>query len=138
MKSVLLDSSVWVSYFSGDKNHGKAARMMDIFLHDGRRIIMPTLVYVEAINALHRLRINFNEIETAKNFLLNNNKINLCHTTSVFWLNEITNLMKSIDLRSHDLIIMAHALKYNAELISFDNKMNTAYIKISTIKNTQI
>lgn len=131
MKTVLLDSSVWVSFFAKDENYKKAYHLINILLARDFIIMMPTLVYIEIINALHRLKIDRKKIDNAKNILQGNKKIHLCHSTSMFWINEITWLMEKTDLRSHDLIILAHALKYNASLISFDKKLNGAYKKIS-------
>ncbi|MBU0667863.1 PIN domain-containing protein [Patescibacteria group bacterium] len=104
---------------------------MEQLVTGDRIIIVPTLVYIEIINNLYRLKIKNNKINWVENFLRRGKVIHICHSTSSFWLNEIAPLMEKVDLRSHDLIILAHAIKYQTQLISFDNKMGMAYKKIS-------
>lgn len=135
MRKVLLDSSVWISLFAKDKNYAKAYEIIVRLLADDSLIIIPTLVYIEVINNLYRLKASKGKIAAIEHYFQNDKKIHLCHTTSSFWLNEIASLSELITLKSHDLIILAHSLKYDAQLISFDKKMNQAYNMISSHNN---
>lgn len=127
MRKVLLDSSVWISLFARDTNYAKAHAIIASILSKNVSIIVPPLVYIEVISGLTRLKIGRAEIAEFKNFLRIDRRIHFCHTTSSFWRNEIAHLAESIPLRSHDMIIVAHAIKYEASLISFDRKMNRVY-----------
>lgn len=131
MKKVLPDSSVWVSLFARDGNYQTARKIINEIIDCEYMIILPTLVYIEVINSLYRLKVGVKEIEGVKKYFVKNKRVHFCHTTSMFWINEIPRLVDSINLRTLDLIILAHALKYDALLISFDKKMDMAYKKIA-------
>jgi predicted nucleic acid-binding protein len=130
MKKVLVDSSVWVSLFAQDVNYKLALGILEKLMDQNVIIVLPAVVYVEVVNSLVRLKQSEEKINFARKTLFNNKKIWLCQTTLNFWVNEITALTFKISLKSLDLIILGHALKFDADLITFDKRMDLAYKKI--------
>jgi predicted nucleic acid-binding protein len=131
MKKVLVDSSVWVSLFARDANYSMARDTIDALFKSNSLIILPTVVAVEVFCSLNGLSVSKNIINNAKIFLFRNKGIHICHTTETFWLNDIVTLSEKTRLKSLDLVILAHALKFGAELITFDKKLNAAYKEIN-------
>lgn len=135
METVLLDSSIWVSLFARDVHYAEAMKLCDSIDKSNTIIILLPLIYVEVMNVLHRLKIKKHIIRDAFHHFHDNRKIHICTTSSHFWLNEIEKYMPMCSLKSSDLIILAHAVKFRARLLSFDGKMNTAYKVFEGINN---
>jgi len=130
-RRVLVDSSVWVSLFARDVNYNDALKIISFVRKSNYIVLLPSLVFVETINTLKRLTLSRNKIEEAEQFIKYFPKINICHTTASFWFNEIIYMVHQTDLKASDLIILAHALKYDAYLYTFDKKLLLAYKKIT-------
>jgi len=108
-----------------------AEKVLNTILQNQYMIILPPLIYVEVINALKRLGKSRSLVDGAKKYIAGLGNVHICSTTSDFWINEISDLDLSEDVKASDLIIIAHAIKFRAQLVSFDKKMMSAYNKIT-------
>lgn len=128
---VVIDSSVLVAFFVPSDSNNTAARNTINRLFDverGSRVVIPPLVLYETAVVVTRLGYN-EDLLTNRLFKL----INLPNVVSTS-LNEMAvfkharlakpDSKREPSLRTHDLLIVATALDFQATLASFDHNMN--------------
>ena len=132
MQKVIIDSSVWVSFFLKDTNFQRAyALLARIFRKkDGRKILVPSIIYLEVINTLRRSKRNNEEIEEFKNFFKTKKKFQLVKTDEKIYV-KAEEIGKRVQLKTLDLLILTTVfdLKIN-QFYTFDKKLRKAYIII--------
>ena len=79
MKKVLIDSSIWVSFLAEDANSPRAYKLFNRLLNkkDGRKILVPRIIYLEVINTLLKLNIPDEKISLFKNMFKVKHKLQL-------------------------------------------------------------
>ena len=129
MKKVLIDSSVWVSYLAEDTNSEKAYKLLTRLLSrkDGRKIMVPRIIYLEVINSLLKLERTIKEIENFKLLIRSKKKIQLVKIDERIYI-KAEQLAHKVRLKTLDLFILTtiHELKIN-HFYSFDKKLRKAH-----------
>lgn len=130
-KTALLDSSVWVAYFSEeDFFHKKAQRIIDNLSRKNITIFIPDLVYIEVLNTLKRkMLLSKAKLNAARKFL-KNYPLNKLIYRNYYFENEENKLFTHLksNLKSPDLLIFIHYLGLHAdEFFTFDNKLKKYY-----------
>lgn len=132
MEKVMLDSSVWISLFSGDSNQEKALQIINLLPDNGIKILAPIIVYMEVINWLNRQNYEKRRRDEITNIFLNSKKIVITYPVKGLWHKAIENYGRRVCLKSLDLLILSIALDSGVtEFYSFDRKLNAAYRKLN-------
>lgn len=134
MKTALLDSSVWISFFTKDSNSLKAEKIISkVSINKQRRILMPNIVFIEIINNLRKLGINDYGIQTIMRWINNQKIFTKLYGKKYFWNKKMPRFSKLVRLKTHDLIILGFALEYkNTSFYTFDVKQRNAFQHIIT------
>ena len=128
MQKVIIDSSVWVSYIAKDSNHLKAKAILSRLLRkkDGRKILVPRIIYLEVINSLRRLKKSLQVIESFRSHL-KLKKIILVKTNEKIYI-KADKLSEKVRLKTLDLLILTTVLELKIDkFFSFDKKLRKAY-----------
>lgn len=129
MKKVMIDSSTWVSYLAIDCNSAEAKKLFFGLLRkkDGRKIVVPMIIYLEVINTLNRLGLSKKEIRFFKKTLKVKRKLRLVKTDKKIYL-KAEKMSKKVRLKTLDLLILTSALHLKVkEFHTFDKRLNKAY-----------
>ena len=124
--TVLLDSSVWVSYFhNADVHHSRAHRIVDDLILEESVFIIPEIVYSEVINTLIFLQKDGMLVERFKIFLLAHSQfVQIKFGSNEFWMKAIEDVAKQVRLKTMDLIILTYALFFRVNKFhSFDKQL---------------
>jgi predicted nucleic acid-binding protein len=121
-QTVILDSSVWISYLlQTDINYSVANKI--VYDHYQKSIILvPAIVFCEVISVLIKLE----KFELAKYF----SKLDLSITTlsKQDFLDVIFNYKTRFKTKTQDTLILIHCIKYNVDCFeTFDLKQRTIY-----------
>ena len=128
MKTVLLDSSVWMSFLVKDVHTPKAEKIFNQLKIEGTNTLLPTIVYAEVINNISRVDNSYAAIEEAKKIMLDDNKTRQIHGKKSFWHRSIHKYPKLIRLNTMDMLILAFAIEYKVDMLySFDAKLQAAF-----------
>ena len=130
MKTALLDSSVWISFFGKDIHFKKADKIITNIEDSHYQILLPTIVYIEVLNVLKRIGVAKKTLRKIKTIFLTKRNIKIIHPPKRFWLNHVEKYMDRVKLKSSDLIILAHTLEFKTnKFFSFDKKLKQGYFK---------
>ena len=135
MKTALLDSSIWISYYLQDSHYPKSEEIIESLLKaPSTKIFLPTIVYIEVINTLLRAKVAKEKIQKIKKLFLNSQNIKIIHAPKFFWINKVEKYANLVTLKSSDLIILANVFEYKAALFySFDRKLLREYQLLKNI-----
>ena len=128
MQKVIIDSSVWVSLIAKDSNYLKARKILSRLLRkkDGRRILVPRIIYLEVINSLRRLNKPQQDINDFRAHL-KLKKIVLVKTNDKIYI-KAEALSEAVRLKTLDLLILTTVLELKInKFFSFDKKLRKAY-----------
>lgn len=129
-KTVIFDSSVWLSYmFEDDANYSKACRYMEAL--DERDIIfMPEIVLYEVVVVLARFG-SLDRIAIFKDF-----NLNISYITPEQVLQYVMSHQDLIRCKTQDYLIILNCLKYNINVFNtFDKKQIDTYLMLSNYEN---
>ncbi len=131
--NILLDSSVWISYFhTPDVHHSEAVEIVSKVLRDDNIIFIPEIIYVEVLNNIWRLTKDKQVVERCKTVFHHSTPfVELVFGDRNFWFSYVEEIMEKISLRSSDLIIAAH-IKHNSidRFESFDKELKMQVEKL--------
>ena len=134
MQKVIIDSSVWLSNLAEDSKSHIARKLLKRLFggKDGRKILVPRIIYLEVVNNLRRLKSSDLEIAEFKNIFKSKskNKIQLVKTDEKIYI-KAEQLGLKVQLKTLDLLILTTVdeLKIN-RFYTFDKKLRKAYYLI--------
>lgn len=130
LKKILIDSSVWVSYFLNKLRYKKVTQITEKIeraFNESTTILIPELVYCEVRNTLYQLGIREEDLKRMRYFL-KRKKCKMYRGNGYFWFNRVDFYRQRVKLGTQDLIILAHAFENNVDdLITGDKKLLQAY-----------
>lgn len=122
-KTIILDSSVWVSYlFKDDVNHARAVEVLES-LPFSAKLLIPEIVFYEIIVVLARLNqlVLFSKIQYFDLKMVRMNPLN--------FLLLIIEFKALINAKTQDVLIIMSCLFYNVdELFTFDKNQYRNYL----------
>jgi predicted nucleic acid-binding protein len=128
MKKILIDSSVWVSFFGKDRNSQRASDIINTVLNERCKIIIPEVIYTEVLNCLTKIEAPKTAI--AKSMFAKRKFIKV-RSSRPFWFKKLENHMTKIKLKTLDLIILGYTLENKIDkFYSFDKRLKKAYQKL--------
>lgn len=126
-KRVLLDSSVWVSFFGKDTNTEEAKKIVSKLDQNRTNIVIPTIIYLEVMNNLVKIDRTGTFLKEARAFFRRGN-IFIINPSKEFWCKRTESYFKKIRLKTMDLAILAFCFEKNINrLYTFDVKLAQAY-----------
>ncbi len=139
MKTVLLDSSVWMSLLVRDTQSRDAQKIWKTLQHNNFLILVPVVVYSEVINNIMKFDSPNNELlERTKSFFWRRRDVRIIIPDKHFWLQKIEKYAKLVNLKTLDLLILSFAFEFHVrELYSFDRKLLNAY-KSLKLKHAEV
>lgn len=130
MRPCIVDSSIWISFFNEkDELHEKALVLMEYILNHYSTIIVPGLVFVETINAFH-LEKYTSELKKVREFWFHLQQCVLDVEGSYFTFTILPLIKNPNQLKASDFIIYCFSIHRDAELFTFDKKLQAAYKSI--------
>ena len=130
MRAVLLDSSVWISYFSKQDVHvNSAVKIVENLIRKKMKIIIPCIVLVETLNVLKRkYRFGIDELNGVLHYLLEEIQSQVVWLKTQFLKKGMTAIILKTDLKSSDLYILAVGKCFSVHgFYSFDHQLIFAY-----------
>lgn len=117
---LILDSSVFISFFNDtDVFHRKTeAFLKKIIKKQGLVIILPVLIFLEILHILYKQLSKFDE-KTVFTIFSKYEKVDISFTL----VPQILPLLKELDLKTSDAIIVALTKLFDATLITWDKKI---------------
>lgn len=126
-EAVVLDSSVWISYFTQDIYVKRAQKIVDGFLMKNQLVFIPVIIYAEVINNLFKIDKTGFFADEAKS-IFNGPNFKLINLDDKFWYETIEKYSQLVRLKTLDLTILAFCFEFGIKkLYSFDEKLNVAY-----------
>jgi predicted nucleic acid-binding protein len=119
---LVIDASVWVSWFSkSDVNYSASRRWMEQYLTAGGLLLAPTFLLVEVAAAISR-RIGQPEVarETVKELFQVPAMRFISPTAALFWAE--VEIAADLQLRAGDATYVALARQLNIPLVSWDRE----------------
>jgi len=129
METCLVDSSIWVSYFSSrDVRHGEAVKIMGEIIQSKCIITLPMIIYIEVINALQKLQFTTEELVKVESELKSTVGIQYVVPQYHFWIKIVRGCVPFTSLKALDLIILSFALEYKVDrFYTFDKQLREIY-----------
>lgn len=129
-KTVILDSSVWISYFTEEEIfHYQSVKLVHQLFKKQRLIFMPEIIYFEILNVLLRSGYSTSQIENIKKLLLD--KCHLIKSNFEEISKMIEKIGKKANLKTQDLIILIHCVTLPIiEFYCHDQKLLNTYSKL--------
>lgn len=127
METIMLDSSVWISFFAEDCHTPEAKRILSRIESSEDIILIPSIIYAEIINNLTKLD-KTNKLVSVAEIAFKNNKLKFMNPDRKFWFKKLRHYSRKVQLKTMDLAILAIAFEYKVnQLYSFDIKLQKAY-----------
>ena len=139
MKTVLLDSSIWISsILKRDVFVENADEIINFYLNNNFLIILPEIVLFEILNVLRRNKVSNIELEKRRRFFNRNSKIKIVKTNVEKLTKTFLNTRESIVMKSQDcLIAMSYVYFQVDKYETFDHKLLKNLNKLEYEKNNQ-
>ena len=134
MSRILLDSSVWLSFFTDeDAKHSEAERIVLRAFRSSNNIFIPDLIFAEIINVSSRLKSDPGYVDR---LIRNLSSLEPIATIVVggeaFWREYVPYNISRFKLKTSDSIICCYATYLDVnELHTFDKKLAKAWSSIS-------
>lgn len=130
METIILDSSVWISYFGKDCHLALAEQLLAQIESEKLKIMIPTIVYGEIINNLSRIDPT-HQLTNIAEMTLKKKNFRFINPNKKFWFNKIRQYAEIVQLKTMDLAILAIAFEFKADqLYSFDVRLQKAYYQL--------
>jgi predicted nucleic acid-binding protein len=128
MKTVLLDSSVWMSLLIDDTHTKRAAKLLRKVKKSKSIIYVPIIVYAEVINAIIKVNPHPQMIAYAKQLLLSRKLTKILIPGKNFWIKKFEKYSQKVKLKAFDMLILSFAFEYKADrFYTFDTKLGKAH-----------
>jgi predicted nucleic acid-binding protein len=130
---ILLDSSVWISYFNqSDVHHNEAENIITAALQRNANIVVPDLVYIEVLNNVWRLTKRHSTLKQCRTvFQESAPYIELVMGNRPFWFEYVEQELTTISLRTADLIIAAYGKYFEVDRFeTFDKNLKKQVDKL--------
>ncbi|QQS35614.1 MAG: type II toxin-antitoxin system VapC family toxin [Ignavibacteriales bacterium] len=126
---ITLDSSVIISYLIDEEIHrSRTNQIWNKLFSENTSVIIPNTVLVEVVSAIKRRTGSIKISENIKQLLLNTSQIKLIELGNDL-SSKAADVSIKYGLRGMDSIIVATAIEFNSELITFDNEIIQKYLK---------
>lgn len=137
MQTVMIDSSIWISYLAIDSNSKKARRFFRLLLKRQEiKVAVPEIIYLEVMNTLTREKLSQKEIQKFNNILKLKPTFSLVKMNKKIY-RKAAKLTKILRLKTLDLIILTTALDLKVNrLYTYDKKLQKAYQFIKNYEKT--
>lgn len=129
MKKIIIDSTIWISYFLYRGKNNPINEKVSALLEQDITILLPEIIYCEVKNNLRKLGFQDQDFMKMKYFFKRKKKIKIYLGTKCFWFRNVDFYSKKVKLKTQDLIVLTHAFEDGAhDLLTSDKKLLDAYI----------